>query len=159
MNTIFQPKYRTYSNRIFHSLKRVSIILIALVLIGLISNLYLVIFVFLMLIILTLYSIIQNKEYIEKIEINEELKTIKIKTRTKDYENVEKEYSINEIDIIIKKTYVVYPTFILEIFSNKNRILKQKTLGEWNTDYFINILKKVNELKGKKTYIDYVKHN
>ena len=159
MTTIIEPKYRTYIQRSFSPLKKISIIFFVVLLIGLLGeNLFisLSVILFFSLIVITA-SLVQNSVYLERIEINENRNTIIVKTRTRDKVNDIQEYLIENIDIKIKKTEVIYSTYILEISHSKKRIIKQRTLGEWNTDYFIQILKRINEIKGKNTFIDYIR--
>ena len=157
--SIIEPEYRTYFQRSLSPLRKISLILIVLFIIGLLGDNFLitnVIILFLSVLVISI-SLIQNSEYLEKIEINENRNTISVKTRTRDKVNDIQVYLIENIDIKIKKTEVIYPTYILEISHCKKRIIKQRTFGKWNTDYFIQILKRINEIKGKNTIIDYIR--
>lgn len=159
MTTIIEPKYKTYYQRSLSPLKRISMIIFVIFIFGLLGDsLFITIgFIVCILTLLITVSLIRNSEYLEKIEIDDNTNTVIVKTRTRDNVNDIQEYLIEFIDIRIKKTEVVYPTYILEIYHNKKRIIKQRTFGEWNTEYFIQILQRINEIKGKKTFINYIR--
>ncbi len=53
------------------------------------------------------------------IEIDDNTNTVIVKTRTRDKVNDIQEYLIEHVEIKIKKTEVIYTTYILEISNNK----------------------------------------
>jgi hypothetical protein len=160
MTEIIQPKYWTYKKRIFQSIKRISFILLVILIVGLINNDYLIvssIFFIVILFVIIITSLIQNKEYLESLGINENTQTIRLKIRLKDAIKFDKEILIEDLEIKIKKIYRVYSFYVLEIYNKREKILAQHTYGEWTKEKFIQILKKVNDLKGIKTYTDYIR--
>jgi hypothetical protein len=136
---------------------RISFLLIV-ILIGLLSNQFLTsLFVSSALFVIVIISSIINNIYLLKeIAIDETDRILKysIIKYNKPYKTVE--CKVDDIVISIKSNRIIYRSFVM-VIKHKDFIYKQNTLGGWNTSEFIEVVKKLNDLKQLPTFVDWVK--
>jgi hypothetical protein len=149
-----------FKKRIWMSFKKPILLLIfPCIIIGLISGikiLFLCIFyVILLLLIILIKSYINNKYFLCSIEIDSDARNLSYTILKFDKIYKRMEIEIDEIDVSIKEKLGVYKTFHLRI-KHLGFHFNQNASGGWSEEEFVSIVKKVNEIKGLPSYLNFV---
>ena len=104
--------------------------------------------------------VFKNKYFVKQISINTEESIFHVCIYR--YDKFYKKINMNLSDVKIEIRGLASigsrkETFYLCIYENKKRIIKQRQIGGWNTELFIEILKFVNDYNGSPTYTDYIR--
>lgn len=101
-------------------------------------------------------SLYRNIYYLKQLDINEEGKTLKYLVVKFDNNYLENELKIEDLKARIVEKIGVYKTYLLKI-KHDDIVIRQRTFGGWNTKLFIKVITNINEIQGKKTYLNYVR--
>ncbi len=105
-------------------------------------------------------SLIINRYHLCEIEINEELKKLKLFINKANSTILNEEFDLDEIELsVVKLWYSKYPKYILNIKHNNAILIRQYTTGGWNTNLFMEVLNSFNRIQGKPIFTDYIRRN
>lgn len=158
---MYNPEYTSYLRRTFGAFRPIIVIMLIVCLgFGLINGgltmqicIAYCLIIFLAVLINSLY---RNIYYLKQLDINEEGKTLKYLVVKFDNNYLENELKIEDLKARIVEKIGVYKTYLLEI-KHDDIVIRQRTFGGWNTKLFIKVITNINEIQGKKTYLNYVR--
>jgi len=158
------PVYKSYIVRSLGGVKPIIIVsILAVFFVGLLNgrfgfNISLVLGGVIFLVVM-IVSLIENAILLRSFEINEETNTIILTLMKFNHHYKTLKFDIDEVKIEIQERGIVYESYFLKIMikNNDSQVLRQSSVGGWNTKLFVDIIKKVDEIKGTTTDVSYVK--
>ncbi|MDX9783057.1 MAG: hypothetical protein RBT35_08815 [Bacteroidales bacterium] len=111
------------------------------------------------LLVVFVFSLIENRTYLKSIEIVEETKNITLIIYKYNRFQKRVEFKLSDLKIEIQETVIVYESYYLKITERESgkRVFKQASVGGWNTKLFVDVIKELDKINSTTTDVSYIK--
>jgi hypothetical protein len=165
MDKILNPTYKPYIDRIFKINNPLPIVIgiAGVLIVGIFYGIQGITIsigfclVFIALLIIT--NAIDNRYFLNSFILNPITKTISLTIVRFNMPYINTQVDIKDVDLEICEKVVVFESYSLKISDkiSSKMIINQKCVGGWTTKHFVDIIREVDKITGKKTDVSTVK--